>query len=560
MTLNKFHADSATTELLDLLKKISDAAYRQMDQTRMMDVCLAGLCHHFARQGAALMVRDYEKSWMLCMRFNQRISDAELRKLQTRIRTDYTRRSGEQISESACTLQVQHPADPGAPAAEQIHWQSIPLEIDGNLLGLLSLDLPGENPPPALRTILHHLCTALASSQNMRQLLITDPMTGCYNRWFMDIELSKFCMNLHQHTPAFAVMLVDVDQFKQINDGYGHAAGDQCLVMLADFLREGLDGNDAVIRMGGDEFLIWIPALAGRELSGLGEELRNRVADQMRLPEAPDMTITLSIGMVAHHPHGGYISKEDLLDRADQALYRAKREGRNRAVHWQADLDAGAGEDTLAPRIPEALLQQLETQARQLETDPEQLMDILEAVLNAKQYETGLHSLRVTRITRYLLSQLDLPEAEKVQILRGARLHDIGKIAIPDRILNKQGKLSEPEWALMRQHPVIGHRFICGFPFLKTAGELVLYHHEAFDGSGYPRGLTGEQIPYHTRLFSLVDSYDSMRANRSYQPFVPRDAAIAELEKHRGTQFDPAWVDFFLSHIEAIEEIGHWEG
>lgn len=554
MTLNEFNPDPATSDLLDLVQKMSDAAFRQMDQTRMMEICLAGLVRGFDSQGAALMVRDYEQSWLLCMHLNRQVDPPALAGFQSRILNEYRRLSREDIPGSACTLQVHQSKSHADTIYDFTTWRSFPLEVESNFLGLLVLDLRQEKNP-GLQVILHHLCTALIASQNMRQLLITDSMTGCYNRWFMDIELSKFCEGEHPENLKFAVMLVDVDQFKQINDSLGHAAGDQCLVMLADQLRADLSGTDAVIRMGGDEFLLWFPQVGDRDIHALGIQLGQRVAKHLRLPEAPNMPITLSMGIVVHDPGEASLSKETLLDRADQALYLAKRNGRNQAVSWQAD--QAKMED--APAMPAELLLQIQTQALQIKTDQEQLMDILEAVLNAKQYETGLHSIRVTRITRYLLDQMDLPETEKIQILRGARLHDIGKIAIPDAILNKQGKLTEQEWTLMRQHTLIGHRFISGFPFLKTAGEIVLYHHEAYDGGGYPKGLKGEQIPYHARLFTLVDAYDSMRANRSYKPFIPRDIAVAELKNKAGSQFDPQLVDFFLSHLPAIEEIGQWE-
>lgn len=554
MTLYEFNPDPATINLLDLVKKMSDAAYRQMDQTRMMEICLAGLVRCFDSQGAALMVQDYEQSWMLCMHLNSRVDPQTLSELQSRVLTEYRDRTREEIPESTCTVQTQHSTAPTFSRTDLSTWLSFPLVVDSDFLGLLILDLRHEEVP-GLHIILHHLCTALLASKNMRQLLITDPLTDCYNRWFMDIELSKFCESDHPDSSQFAVMLVDVDQFKHINDSYGHAAGDHCLVMLSDQLKQGLSGTDALIRMGGDEFLIWFPQVGDRNIPNLANQLLQRCADHLKLPGAPDLSITLSIGIVVNDPNDVSLSKETLLDRVDQALYRAKRSGRNRAVLWNPDQK----NEENAPQIPADLLRQIETQAHQLETDQEQLMDILEAVLNAKQYETGLHSLRVTRITRYLLDQLDFPETEKIKILRGARLHDIGKIAIPDAILNKQGQLTEQEWTMMRQHTLIGHRFINGFPFLKTAGEIVLYHHEAYDGSGYPKGLKGAQIPYHARLFTLVDAYDSMRANRSYKPFISQILAVAELKNKAGSQFDPELVELFLSHLPAIEEIGRWQ-
>lgn len=550
--------DQPPSALLDLLGNMNDAAYRQMDQNRMMDICLKGLIACFQAEGTALMVKDYEQSWMLCIQLNCSPPAAEVDQLASDIKHAYQIHSGIHISQSACTIQIDRSPKADAPARSLTSWTAFPLQVDDHFLGLLYLDLEDENAP-GFSVIRHHLCTALIAMQSMRQLLITDPMTGCYNRWFMDVELSKFCESDRAITAPFAVMLVDVDHFKQINDGYGHAAGDQCLVMLADQLRSLISGTDAVIRMGGDEFLLWIPEVGDRDMGALAETLRRQVSQHLQLIEIPNLNITLSIGIVVQQPDKEEISKETLLDRADQALYYAKRTGRNRATLWHAALSTQ--EEGLVPALPQTadLTHQISALESQIQGDEERLLVTLEAILNAKQYETGLHSIRVTRITRYLVEQMDFTEAEKKHILRGARLHDIGKVAIPDAILNKQGTLSEPDWTIIRQHTLIGYRFIKDFPFLEQAAEIVLHHHEAYDGSGYPHGLKAEEIPLGARLFSLVDAYDSMRANRIYKPFIPKQQAMDEIRNKAGTQFDPQLAAWFLDHIPQIENIGHWD-
>jgi putative nucleotidyltransferase with HDIG domain len=189
-----------------------------------------------------------------------------------------------------------------------------------------------------------------------------------------------------------------------------------------------------------------------------------------------------------------------------------------------------------------------------LQSTYSQTLWTLVAALDAREHETGDHSQRVVRYTLAVARRLGLPEAELPDLGRGALLHDIGKIGVPDAILLKYGKLSADEWTVMRKHPQIGFNILRSIDFLAGPAEMVLSHQERFDGSGYPRGLAGDGIPLSARIFSLADTYDAMTSNRPYRHGVSPEASRAEIARNVGTQFDPACAAAFLSL--GVQELG----
>lgn len=170
----------------------------------------------------------------------------------------------------------------------------------------------------------------------------------------------------------------------------------------------------------------------------------------------------------------------------------------------------------------------------------------LVSALDAREHETQVHSIRVTEYVLRLAREMGYPAQQMVDLKFGAMLHDIGKIGISDRILLKPGSLTEAEWVEMRRHPIIGHRILSEIRFLEKASEIVLAHHERYDGSGYPRGLAGDEIPLGARIFAVADTFDSMTSDRPYREALSYESAVGEIERCAGTQFDPAVVDAFL--------------
>ena len=192
---------------------------------------------------------------------------------------------------------------------------------------------------------------------------------------------------------------------------------------------------------------------------------------------------------------------------------------------------------------------------KDLETTYASTLYALVTALDAREHETSDHSQRVVRYTLAIAKRIGLPERELPDISRGALMHDIGKIGIPDAILLKPAKLTAEEWTEMRKHPQIGYTILQSIPFLEIPAQIVLSHQERYDGGGYPRGLAADAIPVGARIFAIADTYDAMTTDRPYRRRLPGETARAEIARHRGTQFDARFADAFLSFTPA-----EWEG
>jgi response regulator RpfG family c-di-GMP phosphodiesterase len=199
---------------------------------------------------------------------------------------------------------------------------------------------------------------------------------------------------------------------------------------------------------------------------------------------------------------------------------------------------------------------ELQRALRDLETTYSTTLWALVAALDAREHEVSNHSQRVVRYTLAIARRLDVPEGDLPDLGRGALLHDIGKIGIPDAILLKPAKLTDEEWVEMRRHPGIGFEILQAIPFLGVPAEIVLSHQERFDGRGYPRGLAGEAIPLGARVFAIADTFDAMTSDRPYRKRNTAEAARAEVERCAGSQFDPRCAEAFLSIQPAeLEEL-----
>ena len=183
------------------------------------------------------------------------------------------------------------------------------------------------------------------------------------------------------------------------------------------------------------------------------------------------------------------------------------------------------------------------------------VVEALAAALDAREHETGLHSKRVACHTLVLARRFTADEALLQQVYWGALLHDLGKIGIPDAVLLKQGSLTQDEWQIMRTHPETGYHILSGVPFMKTAAEIVLSHEEKFDGTGYPKGLRGEEILLWSRLFAVIDTLDAITSDRPYRKGLPFEAVQEEIQRMAGTQFDPVAVDAFMAEEKVLRRM-----
>ncbi len=360
------------------------------------------------------------------------------------------------------------------------------------------------------------------------RLALTDPLTGLGNhRHFHDRLERELADSREQHYPL-SVCLVDIDDFKRINDRFGHPGGDKVLAQLAASLRQGGEA----FRLGGDEFAILLP---GRDEEGARIAAEAIVA---RLPEvdlAPAGRVAVSAG-IATAPEDE-VDRDELVRRADSALYWAKEYGKNQVRVYRPDVVEIA-------------------ELRRLAAGPDRAARFraaasLARAVDARDAYTGSHSARVADLAARIAARLGLDE-EQVELTRlAASLHDLGKLAIPEEILRKPGPLSETERLVLERHPQIGFRMLESLG-VDPVADWVLHHHERWDGSGYPDSLGGAEIPLGARIIFVADAYDAMTSDRVYRARLAEDEAIDELSRCSGTQFDPDVVEALAEELVSV--------
>jgi diguanylate cyclase (GGDEF)-like protein/putative nucleotidyltransferase with HDIG domain len=328
----------------------------------------------------------------------------------------------------------------------------------------------------------------------------------------------------------FSLLLGDCDFFKSLNDSLGHHAGDQALIMIGRMLEGDKRRIDVAARIGGEEFALVLPDADHHDAYLTAERLRTRFAEVFASQPIP---LTMSFGVATYPLHGG--SADSLMRAADEALYAAKALGRNRSVLHSDEI-----EGILAARKDE----QRDGEDAQLST----VVNLAQA-LDMRDSGTARHSQTVGHLCELMGHELGL-NAERTERLRLAGLlHDIGKIGVPDSILQKPGPLTTEERDQMKKHPEIGAR-ILGGSGLDDIRNWVLAHHERPDGSGYPHGLAETEIPLEAKILAVADAFEAMTADRVYRRAIGLEAARDELRAGAGTQFDPRVVMAFLHALE----------
>jgi diguanylate cyclase (GGDEF)-like protein len=339
------------------------------------------------------------------------------------------------------------------------------------------------------------------TQSELRSAALTDPLTGLGNRRQLTLDLERKIAASSAGDPLL-LLLFDLDGFKSYNDMFGHPAGDALLARLGKGLQNAVSSRGAAYRMGGDEFCVI--ARAGKRENELWVK---RVATGALTEHGEGFEITAACGSVLIPGEGR--TPSEALRLADQRMYASKASGRKSASR--------------------------------------QTMDVLVRVLSERNTELGEHIHGVAELAGLVARKLGFPEEAIGDVERAGRLHDIGKIAIPDAILEKRGALDEAEWTFIRRHTLVGERIVGAAPSLAHVAKIVRSSHEWFDGSGYPDGLAGEQIPLSARIISVCDAFGAMTSDRPYRPAMSIELACAELRAHAGTQFDPTVVDAFLA-------------
>jgi diguanylate cyclase (GGDEF)-like protein len=347
----------------------------------------------------------------------------------------------------------------------------------------------------------------------------TDSLTRLPNRRAYETDLADALEEPGDR--EVALCLLDIDNFKRLNDHFGHPVGDKVLVRFAALL--GGHAPDArAYRLGGDEFAL--VATGGEErVREVVKSVRAAIATEV-MPD--DSTPTFSAG-VATFPRQAK-TREELTQAADAALYWSKRHGKNRLFAFDPSVVGLSWSRELAESV--------EYDARLRATES------LIRVVDARDTYTGSHSQSVAVLVEAISQALGFNEATVSQLRLAGLLHDLGKIAVPDRILQKPGRFDPGEIAVLRKHPQDGYELLQGLG-VDPVDRWILHHHEHWDGSGYPHGLAGEDIPIGSRIILVADAFDAITSERIYRPAAPVEEALDELRRFAGTQFDPAVVD-----------------
>jgi two-component system cell cycle response regulator len=330
-----------------------------------------------------------------------------------------------------------------------------------------------------------------------RHEALTDALTGLGNRRALTRDLDRVAAG---HRAGAVLALFDLDGFKHYNDSYGHPAGDALLERLGAKLADHVARGGAAYRMGGDEFCVLLPdgAFADERVAACAAALSEY---------GDGFTITCSFGAIAVPAEAQ--DAGEALRIADQRMYAHKHSGRSSA----------------------------RSQSR----------DVLLRALAERNPELGEHISGVAELAEVVARGLDLDEEQVDHVRHAAALHDVGKVAIPDAILDKPAPLDDAEWEFIRRHTIIGERIVAAAPALRPVAALVRSSHERWDGGGYPDSLVGEEIPLGARIVSVCDAFDAMVADRPYRSGMDAADALAELERCAGSQFDPAVVAAFAA-------------
>ena len=454
---------------------------------------------------------------------------------------------------------------------------SLPLKYGAETLGVLSVASFKEHSFAAqdvltLRTLADQLAVALCNArayQAATEQAITDGLTQLKtHRYFMEALDSEW-RRAPRAGHHFSLIMMDLDGFKPVNDRYGHLEGDRVLVAVARLIEARSRQSNVVARYGGDEFAILMPEGTVEQAEILAERLRSSMAAD---PFLASHGVTASFGIACFPVHGA--APEEILRVADAGMYLAKHHQGNcvRVASAAAAAGKGVWEEQLLEAYlgvavkrmfatgPEAFnqyFQRFQQAAQNAGGEGLSLLDTVTALafaIDAKDHYTQGHSQSVSRLAAQIARRAGLAESEVEEIRLAGILHDIGKIGVPETLLNKPSALTPDEFEIMKSHATLGWKILepLKVKSIERIRRMIRHHHERFDGEGYPDRLKGEDIPLGARIISIADSYDTMVSKRVYKDGVPVAAALEELRRSRGGHFDSALVDAFVQSLEAL--------
>jgi diguanylate cyclase (GGDEF)-like protein len=450
----------------------------------------------------------------------------------------------------------------------------IPITYGETLLGVLNVESQHEDafaPQDVLimKTLGDLLATALHNAfvfQKLQQQSITDGLTGIKTRRFFWESLTSEWRRASRSGRPFSVVLMDLDKFKEVNDNFGHLEGDLVLARIGRLLEQKCRQSNVVARYGGDEFVILMPETGVEQAQVLAERLRVWISTD---PMISEHGITGSFGVASFPAHG--FSVEDLIRVADAGMYVSKHAGGDR-VSTAEEFNEGEGAAAQRQQISgyidgfmqrehtgPAHLEELITTLKKLcggeeDCNVHVLRESIEALTRTAEFREvngSGHGDMVARYSELIARALGLPPGEVAELAYAARVHDVGKIFVPERIVNKPGPLTDEEYYLVKMHPRVGAEILATIPGSEMLQRAVEHHHEAVDGSGYPGGLRGENIPLWARILAITDAYVNMTTDRAFASGKTSEQALAELQKLSGTRYDGMLVRILMRELKS---------
>ena len=455
---------------------------------------------------------------------------------------------------------------------------ALPVSYADGLLGVLYVESSEKSSFPdeevlVLRTLADLFAGALHNAltfQKAQEQAITDGLTGVKTHRYLMETLSQEWKRSTRANRPFSLVLMDLDRFKFVNDFYGHLEGDVVLQRVGHILEQNCRRSDVVARYGGDEFVILMPETSVEQARQLASKLRGWIASD---PLLRDKNITASFGIAGFPVHGS--TPQELIQVADSSMYLSKHQGGNSVSsaeqtdpndtkRWKKDvLEAYLGVTlkrlfSTGPEAFDEIYRRLEQFTRSLteqgtgttaESLPPAVVETVTSLalaIDAKDHYTQGHSQKVSAYAVMIAEALSMDASEVEEIRLAGLLHDIGKVGIPEPILNKSGPLDATEWETMKTHTELGAKILEPLEAMKRIRLMVRHHHEFYDGTGYPDRMEGERIPYGARVIAIADAYDTITSERTYKKARTPEDAFLELERCAANQFDPSLVRVFI--------------
>lgn len=373
-----------------------------------------------------------------------------------------------------------------------------------------------------------------AAADHFKGVSNKDDLTGLYNyRYFYE----HFQNNIMK-SKELILLFCDLDYFKTVNDVYGHITGDTVLKESAEIIKQTIKDRGITFRYGGEEFAVLLEDCELDEAYKFAESINQNInASQTLQQYAPYFPITVSIGLASYPSNAD--NARDLVAKADKAMYFSKQKGRNQCTIYSSETDK-----MLEQGFADAIKQKMMINA----------VFSLASAIDAKDRYTSRHSELVTKYALQIAESLQLSDDDKFKLRIGALLHDCGKIGVSDEIINKPGDLFDEEFVYIKNHTLVGHNIIKYITDDSKINSCVLYHHERWDGNGYPQGLAGNDIPLFARIISIADAFHAMTSDRPYRRALSLPSALQELKAGANSQFDPSLVKCFIEILQKQEQ------